>query len=336
MKKPLLTMVTVFIAFLTLAGVGICSSVSDIQFSPASPSALSFSQNVDITFNYSTSEAGGIRIFVRPMTNGQLTPDYGAEGSPVYPVGSGSGSAYFTVTAGETTVDQVRFQVYNADQSALLTEFFLPADFHFSASGTSITDIKTSVPSPASLAYNQRVDVTFNYSTSEAGGVRVFVRPMTNGMPTPGYSAESSPLYPAGSGSGSGYFTITGGETTVDQIRFQVYNADQSVFLAEFLSPVQYAFPVRFASTPAAPILSVSTIGGAVNLSWNSVPTADGYIIGYAPYPGAEYLGVIDAGKATSYSLDVFWGSVSYYVVVVAYNTNGWSVLSNIEFFSVP
>ena len=336
MKKVFVVIATVVIAFLTLSGVGICSSISGIHFSPDSPSALPFGENVDISFSYSTTEAGGIRIFARPMTNGSTTPGYGASGSPLYPAGSGSGSGSFTITGGETTVDQIRFQVYNSDQSALLSEFFVPVIFHFHAAATSITDIEAASPSPASLAYGQNVDITFNYSTAQAGGIRIFARPMTNGATTPGYGASGSPLYPAGSGSGSGSFTITGGETTVDQIRFQVYNSDQSALLSEFFVPVRYAFPVKFASAPAAPTLIVSKSGGNVTLSWTSVPTASGYLIGYAPYPGGEYIEVLDVGNKTSFSFNLFAGSVGYYVVVVPYNDNGWGALSNVGFFNIP
>ncbi|MEW6571573.1 MAG: hypothetical protein AB1390_10450 [Nitrospirota bacterium] len=212
----------------------------------------------------------------------------------------------------------------------------MPVVFHFHASSTSVTDIQTASPSPASLAYDQRVDITFNYSTTEATGLRIFPRPMTNGALTPNYAASGSPLYATGSGSGSAYFTITGDETTVDQIRFRVYNADQSTLLAEFFVPVQYAFPVKFASTPAAPTLTISQSGGDVTLSWTSVPTATGYLIGYAPYPGVDYIEVLDVGKTTSFSFDLFSGSVAYYVVVVPYNANGLGGLSNIEFFTAP
>ncbi|MFO8083122.1 MAG: fibronectin type III domain-containing protein [Desulfobacterales bacterium] len=336
MKKMFAAVVIVFLVFFSLTESGICSSVSDIQISPASPSALPFNQDVNISFNYSTSEAGGIRIFVRPMTNGALASNYAASGSPLYPSGSGSGSGNFTITSNETTIDQVSFQIYNADQSLLLVEFFVPVFFYFNDSPTSITNIQTASPSPASLEYNQRVNIAFDYSTAEAGGIRIFARPITNGALTPNYAASGSPLYPTGSGSGSGDFTITSGETTVDYVRFRITNDDQSVLLTEFLLPVQYAFPVQFALTPPSPVLTISQSGGSVILDWTSIPNATGYIIGYAPYPDIDYIEVIDAGKATSFSFDLLFGSVAYYVIVVPYNNNGWGSASNVEFFTAP
>jgi hypothetical protein len=106
-------------------------TVSNIQLSPASPALLTFNQNVNITFNYSTNETGGVQIFFRPFTEGDLTPNYAAHGSPVYPVGDGSGTGFFTITTGTVDVDSVRVQILNADQSVLLNELFIPVDYSF-------------------------------------------------------------------------------------------------------------------------------------------------------------------------------------------------------------
>ena len=93
----------------------------------------------------------------------------------------------------------------------------------------------------ASFANGEQVELSFEYSTDQAGGVRIFARPFTNGSLTNGYSASGSPLY-TGSGTGTGNFTIGSGEVTVDEIRFQILNADQSELLQEFWIPVQYHF----------------------------------------------------------------------------------------------
>ena len=106
----------------------------------------------------------------------------------------------------------------------------------------SITNIDLYPPSPATLAFNEHVDITFDYSTNETGGARIFVLPFTGGSPTPHYAVSGSPLYPFGAGSGSGFFTITSGEVTVDQVRFKMTNADQSKVLLEFFIPVKYKF----------------------------------------------------------------------------------------------
>ncbi len=109
------------------------NSISNIQLSPSSPASLALNQRVNITFDYVTDEVDGVRIFVRPFSNGSLTPHYGAHGSGLYPLGSGSGTGFFTIRSGDATVDQLRFQMLNADQSQLLLEFFIPVEYHFSS-----------------------------------------------------------------------------------------------------------------------------------------------------------------------------------------------------------
>ncbi len=90
-------------------------------------------------------------------------------------------------------------------------------------------------------------------------------------------------------------------------------------------------------STPAAPILTVTTSAVSVTLSWNVVSGTTGYILYYAPYPytGVETIGSVDMGNETSVSFDL-WNGAAFYVAVKAYNGAGFSEYSNIEFFSIP
>ena len=107
------------------------NSITNIELTPPSPATVEFNEHVDITFDYSANEEGGVRIFLLPYTSGSPTSQYAVSGSPLYPVGTGSGSGYFTITSGEVTVDQVRFEMTNADQSEELLEFFVPVKYHF-------------------------------------------------------------------------------------------------------------------------------------------------------------------------------------------------------------
>ena len=246
-------MVAVFI--LVFAGQGFCDYISNIQLSPASPACLTFGQKVTITFNYSASETGGTLIFVRPFSSGSLTPDYAAHPSPYYPAGTGTGSGDFTIMSGDVIVDQLRFQLKNSDQSKILLEFFIPVEYHFSSHA--IDNIQITPNSPASLVFGQNVNITFNYSTNYPGGVRIFARPITAGAATPGYGAHGSPLYPTGSGSGTGFFNIGSGNAVVDHIRFEMYNDNQSQLLLEFFLPVNFRFAAHainnIAITPGSP-----------------------------------------------------------------------------------
>ncbi len=106
-------------------------TITNISLDPDSPASLSLGERVNVTFNYSTTQSGGVRIFVRPVTNGSLTPNYAAHGSPLYPVGSGSGDGYFTITDVPASVDQLRFEMLNADQSVQLLQFFVDVNYGF-------------------------------------------------------------------------------------------------------------------------------------------------------------------------------------------------------------
>jgi hypothetical protein len=105
--------------------------VTNIALTPDTPNILAFGQSVNITFDYTTTEAGGVLIFARPMTGDKLTPHYVAHASPIYPVGTGTGSGSFSITSGNVTVNKIRFRIYNADQSQLLFQIAIPVHYKF-------------------------------------------------------------------------------------------------------------------------------------------------------------------------------------------------------------
>lgn len=132
MKKSLL-----FVVFASLlwasSGSAYGQSISITQISPSSPADLAHEEEVTIQFEYTISEPGGARIFIRPMTDGSRSPNYAASGSRVYQ-GSGSSTANFTITSGNIEVDQLRVQVIRAGGQQVLAEFLMPVDFSFSDS----------------------------------------------------------------------------------------------------------------------------------------------------------------------------------------------------------
>ncbi len=104
-----------------------------------------------------------------------------------------------------------------------------------------ITNIKFDPPSPATLGFNDRVTFTFDYTTTEPGGVYIWGTPFT-GESLPGGSAmHGSVLHPAGQGSLSGWFTIREGAKTVDRVRFQMTDADRNVLYEAFVD-VSYTY----------------------------------------------------------------------------------------------
>ena len=105
--------------------------VTNIVLTPPTPNILAFNQQVTFTFDYSTTEPGGVRIWGRPFTSLGLAKNYAAHGSPVYPVGTGSSSGFFTITDKKVTITKIRFQVWNADQTTLLFQGFIPVNYQF-------------------------------------------------------------------------------------------------------------------------------------------------------------------------------------------------------------
>ncbi len=104
-----------------------------------------------------------------------------------------------------------------------------------------ITNIRFDPPSPATLGFNDRVTFTFDYTTTEPGGVYIWGRAFTGGNISRGSAGPGSVLHPTGEGSLSGWFTIRDGAKTVDQVRFQMTDADYNV-LYEVLVDVSYTY----------------------------------------------------------------------------------------------
>ncbi len=222
---------------------GICraiNSICNVGFDPQSPAALANGDRVNLSFEYRSDQP--VLIFARPFTGDSLSPNYAAHPSPLHPAGFGQGSGFFTIQTGDVKVDRVRLQMLTADQKKVLAEIFIPVEYAFGDRRVqnSISRIRLSPASPAALGFGDDVSVTFDYVAGEP--VRIFARPLTGNSLSPNYAAHGSPLYPAGNGSGSGSFTITSGNVTVDGVRLQMVNADQSRVLVEEVVRVDYRF----------------------------------------------------------------------------------------------
>lgn len=87
------------------------------------------------------------------------------------------------------------------------------------------------------------------------------------------------------------------------------------------------------AQAPSAPSLTVSVDGSRVDLSWTAVSGATGYNLYYAAPPELE-IGFVNMFTATSLSANLPVGS-KFYVAIRAYNGDGESVFSNVEYFEI-
>jgi hypothetical protein len=72
--------------------------------------------------------------------------------------------------------------------------------------------------------------------------------------------------------------------------------------------------------------------GNKITFVWDPSDRAEGYILLFAPYPNAEYVGELDIGNWTQVTFDL-WEGASFYVAVQAYNRAGKSGISNIVAF---
>lgn len=214
------------------------TDICDVSIGPDSKAAaFALGQQVSIFMGYQTDEPGGIRIFARPFTNGNPTPGYSASGSPIY-MGSGTANGTFTINTGVAVVDEIRIEVYNADQSLLLRRMWVPVNFHFGSVGVNNFGF-SSDPELTSLLLGEDFSCSFHYNVNYPGGVRIFVRPFTNGNITPGYSASGSGIYTgSGTNGGSNFRINTGKNVHVDALRVKIVSADQTVDIDEFFIPV--------------------------------------------------------------------------------------------------
>ena len=105
--------------------------VNSIRLITATPNILGFGENVYLSFKYTTSQVGGVYIWARPFSGGELTPNYGAHGSPLHPVGSGASDGFFTILDVPATVNQIRLQMWDSTQTTLLFERKIPVSYQF-------------------------------------------------------------------------------------------------------------------------------------------------------------------------------------------------------------
>ena len=119
--------------FFSASSASAGNSVTHITLNPATPNILTDQEKVSIAFSYTTTQPEGVRIFARPFVGTTPAPGYAASPAPISPVGSGSGTQFFTLSSGNVTVNRIRFQMFNAAQTKLLFEAYLPVSYEFRA-----------------------------------------------------------------------------------------------------------------------------------------------------------------------------------------------------------
>ena len=231
--------------------------ISNITFDPSGPEGLILWEHLAATFDYCSADP--CRIWAHPYTDGGLTPGWATQDGGAIPAGAGILNRYCTVTSGDTWIDEIHLVMRRVDSSDLMLEVAVPARFHYGEHA--VRTIQFDPPDPAILTHDERVETTFDYSTTEPGGVRVFNLPFSDGSPCPAYAVSGSPLYPTGEGSGDNDFRITSGEEYVDQLRYHMTDAYQTETLYEIFLDTRYwygssgAFTAAPETPPAAVVL---------------------------------------------------------------------------------
>ena len=121
-------------------------SISNIVFSPPSPSNMAYGAHVEITYDYSTNFPYDFRIRVEPYTDGSLSENSDSVGTFLHPkagrehgsittrVGHGWLSIDSKGPSGSSIVDQIHFLITDEDDIVLLYEIFMDVNYTYGPS----------------------------------------------------------------------------------------------------------------------------------------------------------------------------------------------------------
>jgi hypothetical protein len=139
-------------------------AINNVVFYPPSPAVLDLGEHVDVTFDYVTTEPAGAFIQSIPYSYGAWTPNYGVSGSPGYATGSGSGTSFLTVLAGEQLVNSVHMSMFQYGTWDPRVECVVPTNFTFGGVGGETA--APEVPVAAAMVLGQNYPNPFNPVTN--------------------------------------------------------------------------------------------------------------------------------------------------------------------------
>lgn len=199
------------------------ASISNLTFDPPFPECLAWNQSVTVGFDYATSDPAGCYAWAYGTSpDPDMRWDQTYSGSPLLPV-SGHVTRSFRLIAGEYDVTGVRLLMDNHDLSARLLDVTVPVDYHYAPNA--IRNVVFTPASPAVLDNGEFVDITYDYVVAQAGGARLQPLPYAWEAVASGYGVNPSGLYPVGSGSTTGFFTIWSGSTLVSRVGLHMYDS---------------------------------------------------------------------------------------------------------------
>jgi hypothetical protein len=286
--------ILVALVVLLVSGVARANWIGNICIEEPSHSCLPNGVKLWVYFDYKVTNPDGVRFEVKPQFGGADVAGYTWSGSPLIPVGSGAHSSWFAFWSGTHTVDHYLIEMLTPDWNTVLLSISLPVTFH--VGDHSVAHLAPSHTSPSWLAYGQPYTIDFDYGSTEAAGVKIFARPFHGGALAGGYVASGSDVLPTPGGSGDQWFRYDSGTHHVDQVRFQMWNATQTVLLLEFFTQVDLTWGphglANFTLTPGAPEHLGSPQTVTVEFDYATSATDGVYIWAYAAdTPGHVALG---------------------------------------------
>lgn len=220
----------VVVTALALGNPALAAYVGGVTFSHDGPRDLAYGTQITMSIDYKVDDPAGGRVLARPMSNGNLAPGYLASPTPLLGQGTGTVAQWFTITSGHVLVDAVRFQLLNADFSAVVLEFTVPVQYQYGPHG--IDNLTPDHARHSRLRHGTRLNMTFSYSVA-AAGCRIFARPYRDGQLVPGYSASGSADLPP-SGTSTQWFSFAG-DADITHIRFQIVDLGGATLAEHFV-----------------------------------------------------------------------------------------------------
>lgn len=230
--------------------------VYDISLNHDNPTSLHNSQDLVGSFTMDHQDPEDLHVWMWSIQDGDYCPGSVYQGSIVVPTGPQARSRYTRVSTGTEKVDAVRFLVGTATD--IYMQFDIPVLIDYGPNA--LQNFEFTPASPAIMSYGEHLDMTYDYLTDEASGVRIFGRGGFNYDPIMGMTSSGSGIYPSPSGVGSFWLTYNS-DTVANLVRFQVVSPDQSDMFLEWFQPGYFVWGASGTVVDAEDTPAVARLG---------------------------------------------------------------------------
>jgi len=204
-------------------------------------------EHFDISFGYDLLNPDGMRVKVYPYWNGSECAGATMSTSLINPSGEGTGNVWFSIDSrGGTEVDQVKIEVWSADNTRKFYEEFHDVYLYFHSDEETITEIDLSHGYTGSLKYLDSVYVCFCYKLPPGGQAIVILDCKYRGETVPGLFPSGPSVYTNYIGCECEWFyvqSLKGSKEVIpmDEIELRLFNMGGDL-VAQRNIPVNYSF----------------------------------------------------------------------------------------------